>query len=102
MSTSLDSISILIFINFNSICRTPLITVQCTEGLSWVNIRIIIIIIISRENFLAWINQNIFLCKGKFVTFLVLVWTWFQLAAKIRLPSSFTISTTFSLHRIFT
>ena len=31
--------------SFNSICRTPLITVQCTEGLSWVNIRIIIIII---------------------------------------------------------
>ena len=27
-----------------SICKTRLITVQCTEGLSWVNIRIIIII----------------------------------------------------------
>ena len=27
----------------------------------------------SRENFLAWKNQNILLCKGKFVTFLVLV-----------------------------
>ena len=32
--------------SLNSICRTPLITVQCTEGLSWVNIWIIILLLL--------------------------------------------------------
>ena len=44
-STAISKVSSLLKIDSqsNSICRTPLITVLCTEGLSWINIPIIII-----------------------------------------------------------
>ena len=43
-----QSWSYLLVFNF-LVSRTPLITVHCTEGLSWVNIRLLLVLLLTRR-----------------------------------------------------